>query len=403
MSKAIPKIRFKGFTGDWEVRKFKDFITKAGKKNTTGKDYTSYSVSNKLGLVRQDEQFEGSRLDVLDKTSYKLVQPNEFAYNPARINVGSIAFNNLRDTVIVSSLYVVLKMSEKINNEYILQYIKSRKFINEVRRNTEGSVREYLFYENFKNIKFPYTSNYEEQAKIGAFSKQLDDTIALQQQLLDQQQAFKKVMLQKMFPQEGERVPKIRFKEFTGDWEEKNIGELSEIKRGASPRPIQDSKWFDDNSEIGWLRIADVTEQEGRIYHVEQHISKLGQEKTLVLNESHLILSIAATVGKPVINYIKTGIHDGFIVFINPKFNLEFMFQWLEMFRPQWQKYGQPGSQVNINSELVRNQIIFIPSIEEQERIGAFFKDLDDTISLHKQKLEKYQQLKKVLLQRMFV
>lgn len=195
----VPKIRFEGFTGAWEIRKFKDFISKAGKKNSSGKDYVSYSVSNKLGLVRQGEQFEGRRLDDLDKTAYKLVNPNEFAYNPARINVGSIGFNNLGSTVIVSSLYVVLKMSDKINNEYILQFIKSANFIKEVQKNTEGSVREYLFYENFKNIRFPYPSNYEEQQKIGSFFKKLDDTIALHQKKLEDYQQLKKALLKRMF------------------------------------------------------------------------------------------------------------------------------------------------------------------------------------------------------------
>ncbi|UZM98901.1 hypothetical protein OL548_32400 [Lysinibacillus sp. MHQ-1] len=78
------------------------------------------------------------------------------------------------------------------------------------------------------------------------------------------------------------------------------------------------------------------------------------KKKTRVLNEPHLLLSIAATVGKPVVNYIKTGVHDGFLIFQNPKFNREFMFQYLEMFRPKWYLYGQPGSQVNLNSELVK-------------------------------------------------
>jgi type I restriction enzyme, S subunit len=195
---SVPEIRFPGYTEEWEQRKFKDFISKAGKKNTMDENYSAYSVSNKLGLVSQTEQFDGSRLDDLDKTSYKLVNPNDFAYNPARINVGSIAFNNLNKTVIVSSLYVVLKMSENLDNEFILQFIKSQFFNGEVRRNTEGSVREYLFFENFSNIKFPYTSK-DEQIKIGNFFKQLDDTIALHQCELESLQETKKVFLQKMF------------------------------------------------------------------------------------------------------------------------------------------------------------------------------------------------------------
>lgn len=194
-----PEIRFAGFTDPWEQRKLKDFTIKTGKKNSEGEDYPAYSVSNKLGLVSQTKQFDGSRLDFLDKTAYKFVNQGEFAYNPARINVGSIAFNDLGKTVIVSSLYVVLKISDKLDNEYILQFIKSIKFIEEVKRNTEGSVREYLFFDNFKNIKFPYIKNLEEQQKIGSFFKQLDNTITLHQKELENLKELKKTLLNLMF------------------------------------------------------------------------------------------------------------------------------------------------------------------------------------------------------------
>ncbi|WP_010281097.1 restriction endonuclease subunit S [Bacillus timonensis] len=199
-------------------------------------------------------------------------------------------------------------------------------------------------------------------------------------------------------------VPKRRFKEFknTHAWKQRKFGELADIVRGASPRPIQDPKWFDDESDIGWLRIADVTEQDGRIHFLKQRISKAGQEKTRVLTETHLLLSIAATVGKPVVNHVKTGVHDGFLIFQNPKFNREFMFQWLEMFRPKWQKYGQPGSQVNLNSDLVKNQEIMLPSEEEQKKIGEFFYQLDNLISLQQRKLEKMKALKSAYLSEMF-
>ncbi|MDN6095466.1 MAG: restriction endonuclease subunit S, partial [Lactococcus lactis] len=198
------------------------------------------------------------------------------------------------------------------------------------------------------------------------------------------------------------KAPELRFEGFTDDWELRKLGSLTTVVRGASPRPIQDPKWFDKESDIGWLRIADVTEQNGRIYHLEQHISKLGQEKTRVLTEPHLLLSIAATVGKPVVNYVKTGVHDGFLIFLNPTFEREFMFQWLEMFRPKWKKYGQPGSQVNLNSELVRNQEIVLPNYKEQQKIGSFFKQLDDTIVLHQRKLDLLKEQKKGYLQKMF-
>ena len=243
----------------------------------------------------------------------------------------------------------------------------------------------------------------KEQIQIGTFFKKLDDTIALHQRKLTLLQRLKQTYMQGMFPQNWENIPSLRLDGFSEPWEQRKLGELSEIVRGASPRPIQDPKWFDSNSNVGWLRISDVTEQNGRITYLEQKISKAGQEKTRVLFEPHLLLSIAATVGKPVVNYVNTGVHDGFLIFLNPIFDREYMFQWLEMFRPKWQKYGQPGSQVNLNSELVRNQDILLPSMEEQTKIGIIFKQLDDSIALHQCKLEKLIELKHVLLEKMFL
>ena len=198
------------------------------------------------------------------------------------------------------------------------------------------------------------------------------------------------------------KVPQIRFNGYSDAWVQRNLGDLSEIVRGASPRPIQDPKWFDDSSEIGWLRISDVTEQNGRIHYLDQHISEAGQAKTRVLTEPHLLLSIAATVGKPLVNYVKTGVHDGFLIFMNPKFDLEFMFQWLESYRDKWSRYGQPGSQVNLNSDLVKNQSISIPSMDEQQKLGEFFTSVDNLIAANQRKLDLIKEQKRGYLQKMF-
>lgn len=196
---TVPEIRLDGFDGEWEIKKFKSVSTKRGKSNSKGYDYPAYSVSNQSGLIPQSEQFDGSRLENLEKTSYKIVEPNEFAYNPARINVGSIAFNDLDETVIVSSLYVIFSLDKSINNNYALLFIKSPKFNKEVRRNTEGSVREYLFYENFANIRIPIPPSLEEQQAIGVYFSNLDSLITAHQEKISQLETLKKKLLQDMF------------------------------------------------------------------------------------------------------------------------------------------------------------------------------------------------------------
>jgi type I restriction enzyme S subunit len=200
----------------------------------------------------------------------------------------------------------------------------------------------------------------------------------------------------------GKKVPEIRFEGFSGEWAENKLGGRAEIVRGASPRPIEDPKWFDKNSNVGWLRIRDVTEQDGRIHYLEQRISKLGQERTRVLFEQSLLLSIAASVGKPVINYVETGVHDGFLIFKKPRFELEFMYQWLKSFELEWQQYGQPGSQVNLNSDIVKNQVVFTPCKQEQTQIGNTFQKLDSLINQHQQKHDKLSNIKKAMLEKMF-
>ena len=387
---AQPEIRFPGFTDDWEERKLGTLL--------------KYEQPTKY-IVKSTDYNEGFEIPVLTAgKSFILGYTNEVdGIKNASKDSPIIIF----DDFTTSSHYVDFPFKVKSSAMKLLDL-------------TTDSLDFYFIFNILKNIKYVPQSHerhwiakfsefkvlvpsYDEQQKIGTFFQQLDDTIALHQRKLDLLKETKKGFLQKMFPKNGAKVPEIRFPGFTEDWEQRKLGELATIVRGASPRPIQDPKWFDTESDVGWLRIADVTEQDGRIYYLEQHISKLGQEKTRVLVEPHLLLSIAATVGKPVVNYVKTGVHDGFLIFLNAIFDREFMFQWLEMFRPKWQKYGQPGSQVNLNSELVRNQEILIPNNEEQQKIGSFFKQLDDTIALHQRELDVLKETKKGFLQKMFV
>ena len=400
-----PRIRFSGFADDWEERKLGELsnIVGGGTPSTSNPEYWDGDID----WYAPAEIGEQSYVSKSKKTITEL----GLKKSSARIlPVGTVLFTSragIGNTAILAKEATTNQGFQSIvpdQNKLDSYFIFSR--TNELKRYGEVTGAGSTFVEvsgkqmSKMSIMVPELS---EQQKIGSFFKQLDDTIALHQRKLDLLKEQKKGYLQKMFPKNGAKVPELRFAGFADDWEERKLGELANIVRGASPRPIQDPKWFDKDSDIGWLRISDVTEQDGRIRHLEQRISKLGQEKTRVLMEPHLLLSIAATVGKPLVNYVKTGVHDGFLIFLNPVFDREFMFQWLDMFRPKWKKYGQPGSQVNLNSELVRNQEIDLPRIEEQQQIGSFFKQLDDIIALHQRKLDLLKEQKKGFLQKMFV
>ena len=380
MSKQIPEIRFKEFTDEWEQRKFKEFSKKTGKKNSKGLDFPAYSVSNKVGLIAQNDQFDGSRLNNMEKTSYKFVEPNEFTYNPARINVGSIAFNNMNKTVIVSSLYVVVRMSEALNNEFIFQYLKSPIFIKEVRRNTEGSVREYLFYENFSNIKLPYTKNTNEQNKIGTFFKSLDDAITLHLAAIQRQQDLKKAMLQKLFPVNGSTIPTVRFASFSEEWEQRKFEEIVDVRSGRDYKHLY-------NGDIP-------------VYGTGGYM--LSVDKALSYDEDAIGIGRKGTIDKPYLLkapfwtvdtlFYSVPIKENNLFFINNLFQ-----------RVNWKRYDESTGVPSLSKAVINKISAMIPELDEQAKIGKFFKKLDETIALHQQALEKLKLLKQSLLQKMFV
>ena len=181
---------------EWKYIKLGALTNKTGKKNKDGFKYPVASVNNKTGCRINGEK-NNSNADV-DISAYKIVYKDEFVYNPSRINVGSYGYQNLVEKAIVSSLYVVFETKEELLNEYLKIYMDTVYFNNEVRRNTEGSVREYLFYENFSNIKIPLPS-IEEQKKIADFLGRLDNKINLEEAKLKGLQKQKQGFMQQMF------------------------------------------------------------------------------------------------------------------------------------------------------------------------------------------------------------
>ncbi len=398
---TVPAIRFAGFTTPWELRKFDNLYIRAREKNdlSYGKDKI-ISVANMYfktnNYITDDEYLKTYNVFKLGDIAFEGNKSKHFAHGRFVENtIGDGIVSHVFDVFRPKTTYDLLFWKHLINNESIMSDLL-------VRCTKSSTMMTNLVADDFlkESLLVPKV---EEQRLIGKYLSQLDELIALQRRKLVKLQNVKKAMLQKMFPTRGSTTPQIRFAGFTEPWQERKLGDLAEIVRGASPRPIKDPRWFNSDSEIGWLRISDVTEQDGRIQYLEQRLSAEGQEHTRVLTEPHLLLSIAATVGKPLVNYIPTGVHDGFLIFLNPQFDREFMFQWLEMFRPQWSQYGQPGSQVNLNSDLVKNKTLLLPDEKEQIKIGIYFKHLDTRISLQQRKLEKLQNIKKACLAAMFV
>ena len=185
---------------DWNTKKLGEVTTLVNKRNKNNEKLPVYSINNKLGFVPQSEQFEGvdSEDRGYDIKLYKIIDKNTFAYNPARINVGSIGYSENLENIIISSLYVCFKTDNTVNDNFLYQYLKTDFFNREVLRNVEGGVRDYLFYDNFARIKFGLPC-IEEQKKIADYLSSIDSKIDIESQLLHKFEKQKRYLLANLF------------------------------------------------------------------------------------------------------------------------------------------------------------------------------------------------------------
>ena len=196
----------------------------------------------------------------------------------------------------------------------------------------------------------------------------------------------------------------LRFN-FTEKWKTKSLNDICKIQRGASPRPINSKKWYDnEKKEVGWVRIGDVTESSKFLYKTKDYFSEEGIKKSRFLPKNSLIMSICATIGKPIITSIDTCIHDGFVGFSNLKdVDKEFLYYSLNILEPKFNSLSQKGSQSNLNSDLVGITTINLPSINEQRKIVSFLSLIDKKINILKRKHELYQDFLKYFSQQLFM
>ena len=193
------KLRFRGFTESWELRKLKDITYPAGEKNRENLPLDSYSITNEHGFIPQDERFEnGGTMRETDKKMYYIVSPHSFAYNPARINIGSIGYQNTDKNVIVSSLYEVFKTSDDVDDRLLWYWFKSSYFQKLIEQFQEGGVRLYFYYDKLcmGTLSLP---SFEEQHKIGKYLDTYDNLITLRQDKITQLTQLKTTFLQNMF------------------------------------------------------------------------------------------------------------------------------------------------------------------------------------------------------------
>ena len=194
----VPALRFPEFTEEWEKCKLEDITINFNLRNKDRINYPMYSVTNNRGFVPQSEQFEDREMIGEDIKAYKIIHKNDFAYNPARINVGSIAKYNGDNPCMISSLYVCFKACNRVDSDWLMQLLKTPRMNFYYNTNGEGGVRVYLFYPNFSRIStsLPIIT---EQKKIAKFLSLLDERIATQNKIIEDLKKLKSAIIDKLY------------------------------------------------------------------------------------------------------------------------------------------------------------------------------------------------------------
>ena len=401
--KKVPALRFRGFDNAWEQRRLGELADKVTEKNTLLAKTEVLTNSAEFGIINQREFFDHDIVNENNIGGYYIVRERDFVYNP-RISVsapvGPINCNKLGKSGVMSPLYTVFRVHD-IDSVYLEYFFKTSRWHSFMRFNGDSGVRSDRFSiktELFYKMPIPITK-YCEQVKIGKYFSQLDHLISLHQRKLEMLKKVKKSMLEKMFPKNDAKVPEVRFSDFTDAWEQRRFKELFEEKREKTVLEWEDVllscaitgiylnselfSHFRGTSTIGYLKI---------------------KKNDLILSAQNLHL------GNANVNlYFESGI-------ISPAYKVFSLVNCDPLFVQAWVKReatnkfflettteGASQCRKNIEWNTLDKQLVSVPTILEGHQIGRYFSQLDHLISLHQRKLEKLKNIKKSMLEKMFI
>ncbi|EGP5109130.1 restriction endonuclease subunit S [Enterococcus faecium] len=393
-----PEIRFPGFTEDWEQRKlgelaesFEYGLNASAKKFDGSNKYIRITDIDDISHKFNQSGVTSPDIDFASADNYKL-KKGDILFARTGASVGKTYMYRESDGLVYYAGFLIrARIKSKISSEFVFQTTFTDSYNRFIKITSQRSGQPGVNAEEYSNFKI-MIPNYEEQNAIGCFFKKIDDTITLHQRKLDLLKETKKGFLQKMFPKNGAKVPEIRFSGFTEDWEQRKLGEIVQITMGQSPN----SENYTENPEDYILVQGNADMKNNRV------VPRVWTTQiTKQAEKGDLILSVRAPVGD-------IGKTDYDVVLgrgVAAIKGNDFIFQQLGKMKESgyWNRFSTGSTFESINSNDIREALITIPTGEEQQKIGTFFKQLDDTIALHQRKLDLLKETKKGFLQKMFV
>ncbi|MCO4525429.1 hypothetical protein Si107_00738 [Streptococcus infantarius subsp. infantarius] len=401
---GVPKIRFKGFTDDWEQRKLIDYLEVSKEKNKNevfGKEDV-LSVSGDYGIVNQIE-FQGRSFAGASVAPYGIVDTGDIVYtkSPLKSNPYGIIKANKGKAGIVSTLYAVYKPLDNVCSDFVQIYFEQDARMNNymhplVNKGAKNDMKVSDVNALKGEVCFP---SKDEQIKISEHFANLDRLITLHQRKCEQTKELKKFMLQKMFPKKGEKNPEIRFPGFTDDWEQRKFGEM------FARRMERNNGEFDNTK---WISVA-------RMYYQtpDKVTSNNIDTRTYVMRKGDIAFEGHSNSEFKYGRFVANDIGDGVISELFPiykhidKYDLnywKYAIQLESLMQSKLVKCIEISytSSNKLDKDSFLKEKIPVASLAEQEKIGEYFSNLDRLITLHQRKCEQLKELKKFMLQNMF-
>lgn len=414
MSKNIiaPPVRFQGFTAPWRQRKFADLATVR-----RGLTYKPHNVIEGGKRVLRSSNINENTFQVHNDDVFV----DENVVNIPCVNNGDILITSANGSSRLIGKHAIIRgipensavhggfmlLASSDESEFVNALMSSlwyTKFINAYVAGGNGAIGN--LNKNDLEEQIAYVPQKEEMHKIGDFFGNLDHLITLHQHKLELQNKLKAFFLKNMFPEEGETVPRIRFKEFAGDWEQRKIADVAEIITGGTPSTRIVEYW--NPPEVPWLSSGEVHKK--YITSTDTMISRKGYENSsaTMVRENSVLIALAGqgkTRGTVAINRIPLATNQSIAAMtFSDDIDPDYVFSNLENRYEELRRISSgDGSRGGLNKKLVGDVTIPCPTLLEQNAIGTLFRVLNELITLHQCKIDQLQAMKKFMLQNLFV
>lgn len=409
-----PKIRFKGFDGDWEQRKLGELCSEIGDGLHSA---PIYDENGEYYFINGNNLVNGKI--VIDTTETNRVSKETFMKNDKSLDdktillsingtIGNLAYYG-DEKVMLGKSAAYLK-AQNIAKEFLYASLQTSIVMDSFMLSLTGTTIKNLGLEAIKNTKI-YIPRIKEQQQIGTYFKNLDHLITLHQKKCEQLTILKKYMLQKMFPQNGLDKPEIRFDGFTDDWEQRKLSELATMHARIGWQNLRTSEFLDAGD---YMLITGTDFEDGKVNYSTCHYvekERYDQDKNIQIKNGNILITKDGTLGK--VAYVEglslpatlnAGVFNVEVKDENET-DSKYLFQFLKapFLMDYVSKKATGGTIKHLNQNILVDFPIAMPNKAEQVRIGEYFSNLDNLITLHQNKCNELKELKKFMLQNMFV